>query len=394
MLHSTGSIASEVSWFDRPECYQYRIHTTLGIANSQQPTAKFAEDIIDTSFQNGSKMMLTLTNNTNTTMSREGHSHKTLESEEPKKMSLLVDYSKRKAAISATKKSEVFDTLVQNRPLRPVANTVDDALALSSNDPLNESLNLEDVQPVQQVSFRVRKSSIRRTKSMDERNISSYDHLQNSIRSALLMQDDDENDDNKTPTNDSESSPKSPTPPQVDRRQLLANARRKNQSMRNLSTHSSAAAVTLSPLVSPAHIPRRIKAAPKDALSKTTHGEPSTNRRASLLATKSKCTSCRHMMRRTKSHNDSTLEQSSLSFSLHGGSNDSHSPLQCSSIRNMKGHTLSRRSQLSQSLSRRHLMEASMANLNDSSGRVDCSMDASMIFGTGPRIRRHGNNAF
>lgn len=358
-------------------------------------------------------MVLILTNESSTMNKEDVNApKKSPEIEEPKRVSLLVDYSKRKAKISSARKAEILDKLVANRkqPMQTVADTIDDALSITNNDPFNESLNLEDMQPVQNVSFRVRKASIRRTKSMDERKISSYDHLQNSIRSTFLMQDDDEDgeDDEKSKASDKESevtpqspAPKSPTPPTVDRRQLLANARRKNQSMRNMSSRSISSRSICSPTVGPlspcsssVQFGRRTRTAPTDMLSQTIHegcaASSSTGRRAMMVGMK-QCTSCRSMMRRTKSQNDSPqlVQEVGMSVSLHSGS--SLSPTR-PTLSGMKGH--SRRQMQTQSLSRRHLMQSSM----NGSGRIpttDDDMDSSMVIfaTTGPRIRRHGNNA-
>lgn len=354
--------------------------------------------------------MLTLANERDTTLNREGNGAKTMENVEPKGLSLLVDYSKKKATIGDTKNSEALDKLIKNRPARSIPDAIDDALKLAEDDPLNKSLNLEDVQ---QVSFRLRKTSIRRCKSVDERTLSSYDQLQNSIRSTLFMQGEGENnEEEKAPINSSitndDDAQKSPTPPKVNRRQMLSDARKKNQSMRNLSSHRSMSmrnlsvfstpAVAASPLTSSSQhcrpIPRRIKVPPKVELSQSNHESLSVDRRASLVTISTKCTSCRNVMRRCKSQNDSssklTFEDKPISISLHGGS--THSPRRppTTSLRGMRSHsTSSRRQMLTQSLSRRHLMESSISNLNASSS-LAVDMDSSMIFATGPRIIRHG----
>ena len=353
--------------------------------------------------------MLTLANDSDSTLNRDGNGAKTMECVEPKRLSLLVDYSKKKATIGDTKKSETLNKLLKNRPARSVPDTIDDALKLTEDDPLNKSLNLEDVQ---QVSFRLRKTSIRRCKSVDERTLSSYDQLQNSIRSTLLMQEEGEEVDGEKAlirgaTNDDDAQ-KSPTPPKVNRRQMLADARKKNQSMRNLSSHKSMSMRNLAVFSTPAaslnaltsssqhcrSIPRRIKVPHKSELSQSNHEQLSVDRRASLVTTSTKCTSCRNVMRRCKSQNDSSsklsFEGKSVSISLHGGS--AHSPRRppTTSVQGMRSHTTSsRRQMLTQSLSRRNLMESSMSNLHASSSHA-VDMDSSMIFVTGPRIIRHG----
>lgn len=346
-------------------------------------------------------------------VNQDSNSAKTVKPAESKGLSLLVDYSKKKATIGDDRRAEALNKLIQNRPKRSIPSAIDDVLKLTEDNPLNKSLNLEDVQ---QVSFRVRKSSIRRSKSVDERQLSSYDHLQNSIRSTLLMQEEEEGEGennksvNALVSTKRDDNQKSPTPEKVNRRQMLANARRKNQSMRNLSSHKAMSmrnlsthttpAATLSPLPTSLNqcrpIPRRIKVPLKNELSQTFHGQLSSNRRASLehLSTK-KCSSCRNLIRRSKSQNDSSskFEESAplSSITLHTGSTQSpHRTRPTASLRGMKNHTsTSRRHMLSQSLSRKHLMESSMSNIQNGSFRAD-DLESSMIFATGPRIIRHG----
>jgi hypothetical protein len=258
-----------------------------------------------------------------TTMEKEG---KSLDQPEPKRLSLLVDYSKGKAAINKQRKRDLLGDSSQEQNVRRLTmmETLEDALELSNLIPtneddeksLNDSLNLEEAMASTQVKFRVRKKPAKRSSTFDERTLSSYDHLQRSIRSNVLLQED-------STVADASESPSTQTSPPTNRRALLAKT---HQSMRNLTSTTTACSAASRPAASDRRsllANARKKHQSMRNLTTTTNNIPATvpdegGRRAALAWNQYK--SCR-TLRRNKTHDGST---SRLHFSFSIQEDDNH----------------------------------------------------------------------
>ncbi|CAB9499562.1 expressed unknown protein [Seminavis robusta] len=239
-----------------------------------------------------------------------------------RRLSLLVDYSTQKAKLGNTKPSLFPSKSFHggNRRRRDVLDTIDSALhqstssmnsSSSDSNSLEESFALNDDTSLP-VRFRVRRSSMERCTSFDERKLSSYDHLQNSLSAMIMAEvDDDENNNSSSSNNNHDEESEEPqqqrqeeAPLQrANRRMMLLKSRGgKNKSMMNLngSNHASTGRPGL------AHIMRKTKSVKDLFADATTCGAVGGGRRSQLGS--SRCTSCRHLVRRSKSMNDSKTD--------------------------------------------------------------------------------------
>ena len=229
-----------------------------------------------------------------------------------KKLSLLVDYSKRKAEIgeassssTINRRSHLFGSLNIERISREeVGDHID--RVLSGLDPSDSSSVSPEQDPLgdgsqhattkgngddnnyDPISFRVRKSTIRvgRCKSFDEKKLSTYENLQKSLRN--LMQEESEKEHSESSTSASDDDPiHRSMPAGGDRRLQLARMKRRNnhQSMRNLTTSTGS---TRNLIMS---------------LGGSEHGE-STGRRPTLGGVSVRAASSRNLVRRSKTMPD------------------------------------------------------------------------------------------
>lgn len=173
-----------------------------------------------------------------------------------RKLSLLIDYSKKRADITATpsaatdastaQRSRLFGSLGQESAGSTDA-IIDSALATLAGEedsPEQDKGNTHDVSAAP-ISFRLRKSSMGRCKSFDERKLTTYENLQNSLRHLMQEESDHPHSESSTSDDDPMMSCSMPaatvSSPGGNRRLQLARIKHRNQnhqSMRHLTTSS------------------------------------------------------------------------------------------------------------------------------------------------------------
>ena len=194
-------------------------------------------------------------NGTKSLEDEQGSSHRPT-----RKLSLLVDYSKKKADIAATSSATAGASIAQRARLfgslgHESAGTtdaiIDRALATltgaqDSSEQDKDNIHDDNAAPI---SFRLRRSSMERCKSFDERKLTTYETLQNSLRNLMLEEDQEGSDHQQSESSSSNDDPmmscSMPTTtlpsPGGNRRLQLARIKHRNQnhqSMRQLTTSS------------------------------------------------------------------------------------------------------------------------------------------------------------